>query len=580
MQKGIEQKILDNLGKGVNTFTRDTMINDEEASEATDVWSVGKNSIEKRPGYVRYVRIGNDPIDGIGVYYSGATRKILAMAGGMLYDVTGGSASRVGSQTWTTGNKVDFCQAGGKLFIANGVEALRYYDGSTTADQTGGVILKYLLFYKGCLWGIGNPSAGNETRMYRSGNDENVGNFTYTNSASGVTTSATANKLVDSAASFSVANVTVGCTVLNTSTGVTAIVTAIDSGTTLSLDKDIFVKTQSYVISNNSLATSVYVSKADGQFVTGFFKHQDYIYPTKETSLWRASVASDAYGTITLEMVDPARGCSSHNSIDTVENDNFMFNEMGVYATGYEPNILDQIRTNILSLRIDQKLKSIQKSRLPFVQGVYFDNHYYLSYTAGGGTVNDTIMVYDRQRLGWWEWKIGASCFCEYKNISGETKLYFGSEIDGSIYYFDQTAKSDNGVSFPTLWRSPKYSFKDYSQSKVFLNVLLYFAKTSGLITYTIFIDGETSSTDTIKIGNTGYAGMGIDTMGVEKLGVGGGSLELSDSGGGDFVKIPVNKIGRNIQIQIEDNTSDKSWQLNALVFQFKKINELYQPGI
>ena len=60
---------------------------------------------------------------------------------------------------------------------------------------------------------------------------------------------------------------------------------------------------------------------------------------------------------------------------------------------------------------------------------------------------NDTILVYDRQRLGWWEWQIagsdgsyiGANCFAEWKNTNGETKLYFGSPIDGNIYYFDQT---------------------------------------------------------------------------------------------------------------------------------------------
>ena len=257
-----------------------------------------------------------------------------------------------------------------------------------------------------------------------------------------------------------------------------------------------------------------------------------------------------------------------------------MFNENGVYATGYEPNILDQIRTNILSLRIDNKIKTIQKSNLDDVVGMYHDNHYYLSYASGGSTANDTIMVYDRQRLGWWEWDMGSNCFTDFKDSNGETKLYFGSSAaDGKIYYFDESLKADNGVSIPTTWKSPKYSFGDYSQSKIFLNVLLYFAKRAGTITYTVYVDGETVVTDTVNVGNTGSAGMGIASLGTDTLGVGSGSLQIADSGGGDFVLIPVNAEGRNIQVQIEDNTTDKSWELNALIFQLKKINQMYQPA-
>lgn len=520
MKKGIEQIILDNLGKGINTFTRDTMINNEEASESLDVWAVGKNSIEKRPGIVKAITIpGGKPIVGLGTYYNGATRELLAMTNGMMYKVdpvassyTALTASVASAAVWTKGLRTDFCQAGGKIFIANGTDPLRTYSGTTIANQTNGVVGKFLIYYKASLWLWGNSTAGNTARLYRSGIDAYVGDFT--NSTA------------------------------------------------------------------NPFATSVYVAKDDGQALMGAFKHQDYLYPVKERSLWRASQASDEAGTITLEMVDPARGCDSHHTIDTVENDNLMFNEKGVYDTGYEPNILDQIRTNIISLRIDAKLKSIQKSRLPFVEGIYFDNHYYLSFTSGGATVNDSIMVYDRQRLGWWEWNVGASCFSEFKDSTGETKLYFGSPTDGSIYYFDETAKADDGASFPTLWRSAKLSFGDYSQSKVYLNIILYFAKASGEITYTIFVDGQSVATNTEKIGNEGWAGIGIGTIGTEIIGVGSGSLSLADSGGGDFIRIPINKIGRNIQIQIEDNTSSKTWQLNAIVAQFKKINPLYQPGI
>lgn len=514
--KNIDFILYDNLGKGVNTFTRDTMINDQEAAEATDVWSVGKNSIAKRPGVGLAITLPSSAaVYGLGTYYNGATRELLAMSGGRLYrvDPVAGSYAAIGgtASSFTTDLRTDMCQAGGYVFLQNGTDTLRKYDGSTIAAQSNGVIGKWLIFYKASLWTAGNTGAGNLARLYRSGTDTFLGDFTN-----------------------STANV---------------------------------------------FATSVYVSKDDGQAVSGFFKHQDFLYPVKERSLWRASQDTSTAATITLELVDPARGCDSHFSIDTVENDNFMFNEKGVYATGYEPNILDQIRTNILSLRIDTKINTIEKSNLDDVVGIYHDNHYYLSYTAGGASANDTIMVYDRQRLGWWEWDLGANCFSEFKDSNGETKLYFGSSsADGKIYYFDGNLKADNGVAFDTNWKSPKFSFKDYSQSKIFLNVILYFAKRAGTITYSVYVDGELATTDTVMVGNTGSAGIGQGSIGVPVLGVESGSLEIADSGGGDFIQIPINQEGRNIQVQIEDNTSTQSWELNALQFQFKKINPMYQP--
>lgn len=527
MAKGIKNQQYDDFGKGLNLFTRDTMLKENESPVAYNVWATGKNSIKKRPGIVNFCTIaGGNKIDGLGTFYNGATRKLIAACGGALYDITTGtavqlSANPVTAGTLTAGNRVDFCQAGGSLFIANGVESIVTVDsGYTVRNQTGSVIAKYLIFYKSALWAIGNPSAGNETRLYRSGNDTNIGNFTNTTA--------------------------------------------------------------------NPIATSVYVSQSDGQYLKAFFKHQDYLYTVKERSLWRANVGTDTYQLITNEMIDPARGCDSHHSIDSVDNDNFMFQEQGVYATGYEPNILDQIRTNIVSLRIDPDLKNIQKSRLENVEGIYFDNHYYLSYTSGGGTVNDIIKVYDRQRLGWWEFQIaidgtftGANCFAEYKNSSGETKLYFGSGVDGSVYYFDEATKQDSGYAILTQYKTPKLSFGEYSQEKFFLDMLIYFGKTPGLVTVNVYIDSTLAATEQVQIGGTGTSGTGIEKTGVGKTGVGGGSLTPADSGGGDFVRIPLGITGRNIQVELtdEDTTGTKSWEVNAMHYHYKPLSPLYQPN-
>jgi hypothetical protein len=534
----IKAEQYDDLGKGLNLFTRDTMLKENESTTAYNVWATGKNSITKRPGIVKLCTIaGVDQIDGLGTYYNGTTRKLLAMAGGTVYEVDTGTAVAVSGSpasaqgVFTTKNRTDWCQAGGKTFIANGVENIRYYDGTNIKEEAGSIVAKYLIYYKSCLWAAGNTGAGNGSRLYRS---------------------------TDGVSGTAVPVCALGC----------------------------------FTYSNSAapLATSKYVSQSDGQDLKGFFKHQDYLYPVKERSLWRASVGTDEYQLITLEMVDPARGTDSHFSIDTVDNDNFMFSEKGVFATGYEPNILDQIRTNIVSLRIDPRLQAIQKSRLDDVVALYSDNHYYLSYTSAGGTYNDTIMVYDRQRLGWWEFQVsdasgnltGANCFTEFKNSAGQTSIYFGSATDGCIYYFDDSVKQDAGWSVITTWQSKKFEFGDYSQVKFFMEVELYFGKSASSPTINVYIDGVLAKTWTGQIGNTGAAGVGIESVGVPIVGVEGGSMDIADSGGGDWVKIPLNAMGRNVQIEVteEDLTGTRDWELNALAFHYKPLSVMYQPGV
>ena len=72
--------------------------------------------------------------------------------------------------------------------------------------------------------------------------------------ANGTTTSTTANKLVDSTASFT-STVTVGDQVVNQVDGTTALVTNVDSNTTLSLDGDIMLSGEAYTIDNSPFIT-------------------------------------------------------------------------------------------------------------------------------------------------------------------------------------------------------------------------------------------------------------------------------------------------------------------------------------
>lgn len=121
---------------------------------------------------------------------------------------------------------------------------------------------------------------------------------------------------------------------------------------------------------------------------------------------------------------------------------------------------------------------------------------------------------------------------------------------------------------------------KEYSRTKFFLDTLIYVGKTPGDITISVYVDGKLAKTKNVSIGNVGYAGIGIGSIGTFSIGVEGGSLEISDGGGGDFIRVPVNKIGRDIQVEITDTSGTKSWELNGMIFNYKPLNNLFQPAV
>ena len=96
-----------------------------------------------------------------------------------------------------------------------------------------------------------------------------MGNSTYTQTSvdSGTTDGTTASKLVDSTQNF-VTTVTIGDIIHNTTDGTFAEVTAIDSDTQLSLDADIMVSGEAYVVQSSAAAKGRYSLISQGWTIT------------------------------------------------------------------------------------------------------------------------------------------------------------------------------------------------------------------------------------------------------------------------------------------------------------------------
>lgn len=148
-----------------------------------------------------------------------------------------------------------------KLYFVSGANLV-----SITDDGTGAIV--------GTLNSSGSRvsiTPGRDYIMLVDGTDGyayNGTNFSQINDVdSGTTDGTTASKLVDSGATFSSLGVTVGTRVFNDTDTTTALVTAVDSETTLSLDADIFVSGEDYTIGDADFPAD----PSHGTYLDGLF---------------------------------------------------------------------------------------------------------------------------------------------------------------------------------------------------------------------------------------------------------------------------------------------------------------------
>jgi len=118
------------LGGG-NSFQDETVIKDSELTKYKNI-ILSVDGIEPRPGTTAYGGSQDSRLRGIvGYYKSTGTIELIRFSGGKLYKKSGSSWSQIGSTTWTADTDMNMIQVRDNLYLFNGVESLRYYDGSS-----------------------------------------------------------------------------------------------------------------------------------------------------------------------------------------------------------------------------------------------------------------------------------------------------------------------------------------------------------------------------------------------------------------------------------------------------------------
>ena len=162
-------------------------------------------SIHGTPGLILFANFGDTPVRG----WLAVNNTLYTVHRGTLYTVSNAAVKTAVGTLNTTSGKVSMAYNGSQVMIVDGTNGYIYDETYSTFAQ----IKQY---------------------------------------STGTTTATTANKLVDSGASFDSDGTTAGQIVYNTTDSTQATITAVDSATTLSVSSDIFTSGENYAVGNNS----------------------------------------------------------------------------------------------------------------------------------------------------------------------------------------------------------------------------------------------------------------------------------------------------------------------------------------
>lgn len=274
----------------------------------------------------------------------------------------------------------------------------------------------------------------------------------------------------------------------------------------------------------------IYVDPDSGDNITGIAVQPiaDRLVVYKERSSYLIEVSSVSIGNYAVldprySPISTAVGCSSQETIATVENDTFYFGRDGVYVTGYEPNFLNIIRTNEISAKIRPYLDQINDDDFAEASAFYVDNKYILSFPR-----QKEMMVYDRERAAWvgpWKLPYGISHLIKYFDSSGTERWVIGSADDNQLYEFDTAVNTDDGEAITITLRTKKTSFGDWTVLNIVQFFYILFSNVKGTTTVNILIEDRSGSTSVAKAftitgaATQGSTGWGMDQWGTTQWG-------------------------------------------------------------
>jgi len=320
---------------------------------------------------------------------------------------------------------------------------------------------------------------------------------------------------------------------------------------------------------------SVLIEPDSGESITGLATYYQSSNSTqtiivfKETSVWEVKLSSVTYGntsilTPTYRLLTGSQGCSSHKSIQSVENDIMFSNRKGIYILRYEPQLLNVINANEISAKIRPFFESLSNFDLTHCSALYVDKKYILSFPSSKQSI-----VFDRERLsfvGPWTTPFGIAKWARYVDADGMDRWIAIDSNDNYVTEFSKGFQDDKGESINTIFKSKREDFGDWTIYKTLQEMYFNFRNVIGTININIYIEdrsGSTISAKTFSItstGASGTSGIGTDVMG--GIGMGLSTNDATTFAGELPKKVYLYKSSRIVQLEIRTTDATSNYEL------------------
>lgn len=602
----------DGFKRGLNTLLRETELKSDELSQADNIILVGSGVPTRRWGSANYFLAGaTGAVRGLkGYYKSDGTNELVSLTdSGLLTKKNGASYSILTGASWSSGYDAQMVQLNDNIYVCNGVDTFKKYDGTTISSFATLSIPSNLTATN--LSGV----SGTFTYSWRVSAENDVGETLASNSIllGNLPQDLTQTAVQVSWTTSSPSSGVKGYVIYGRDEGNETFLSRVNSSSLHWIDDG---TNEPALISEPPTAdstggpTAKYIIKSDnrlilggladkpsrvmfsgkgtnsekfhwsqgggyididvdgGDSITGLTMFQNKIIVFKEKSIWELTLGYVTIGNWTITnptvtAITSSHGAVSAKTIVPVENDVFFLTRNGVYVLGYEPNILNVLRTNEVSARVRPFFEGMSYADLQSASAVYADKRYILSFP-----IAKKSMVYDRERLAWtgpWVTTFGVRNWEVYYDENGVQRYLGGDNLDSYVSQFNAGYSSDKGDAFTTILRTKKEDFGNWSIFKTIKDLFLNFRNVQGSVDVNIRTEDRSGNVLTAKnfalTATSTSAGWGADAWAGFQWGDSeehGSATDIND-----LVRwVLLNKTARSIQLDVRTDDAGDNYEL------------------
>ena len=441
MAAKLKKKYRDKFAGGVNSYLGVRQIKDDESPDMVNCDFKGEGGIGNRDGYTE---IGTPATYTSGVYgttslHTSAKHQLIKFASNgsnivLAHSTDGGAWTNVTGTTFTDSLNIDSVQAKSNIYVSNGTDVMREWDGSAWSDTTNGTKGFYTTYYNHRLWVVDetNPSYLNFSGQW---------------GAAGIG----------------------------------------DGGT----------ETDKLGDFSDATAGFIAFKFGSGAEITGLRVFRNALYVFLRDSIYSVVPASAA-NTFTITQVTNAVGCVSHRSIDQVQEDLYFASDSGVFSLGEVANYALSIRSTEKSGKIQQVFTNLTSANKGKLVGKYFNFKYHLFYSLFGTNNDSVVAYDTRYGgwVDWRN--ISANDAVKYTDSTNAEFLHFGHPTNSEVHkMYKGTTDDGTAISSYFTTKSFDEKLPDILKV-YFDHTFVFGAITGSVTITVIFDDSLTASTATL----------------------------------------------------------------------------------